>query len=231
MKTTLFLIFFTWFGATAIAQEVNIDFMNDNEDFFKMLEELLPQEKCNINNYKEYMSTREWVKRASGTGCDLSNANLDGTDFTGMDLAHVNFSGSSMRGANFTNTSLGSADLSYTDLQDAKFINTALMFADMTCAIFENTTITGANMYSAKLTNAVLSNTRIVKTNLTAVDLTNTICDESTQFVMTNFHDAYFSKAQCEQVFMAFDTVPVYSFDRGIIGGVYYKVLVPEETQ
>ena len=79
---------------------------------------------------------------------DLSGLDLNGCNFSRLDLANMNFSGTNLRGAIFICTQLKNPNFTNADLRDA----------DLEDAEFDNPNFTNANLKDADIKNAHLDN-------------------------------------------------------------------------
>ncbi len=83
------------------------------------------------------------------TGANLTNQNLSGCNFAGLNLTKVNFSNSNLSSANFSFATLTQANLSNSNLTGANLLGVAA-----TQANFSNSNLSLANLINANLTGA-----------------------------------------------------------------------------
>lgn len=117
---------------------------------------------------------------------DLRFINLEGIDFSGIDLNHTNFRGANLEKSDFSNSNLIGSDFSDANLNNAKlyqtifidsvFRRTKLINADLTSSIMntsemDQAILINANLTDAKLQRANLNLARLDKATLKGADL------------------------------------------------------------
>jgi uncharacterized protein YjbI with pentapeptide repeats/beta-lactamase regulating signal transducer with metallopeptidase domain len=85
--------------------------------------------------------------RYNCVGCDFSNRDLSGHDFSGQRLDGTDFSHANLRGADFSNSELVGVDFSGANLEGAKFRNARLNGCDL-----RRTDVRGANLTGVQMT-------------------------------------------------------------------------------
>ncbi|MDX2097011.1 MAG: pentapeptide repeat-containing protein [Leptolyngbyaceae cyanobacterium bins.59] len=118
--------------------------------------------------------------RKDFTRIDLSNANLQGVDFSEAmfykaKLLGANLQGATLRGANFNNADLAGANFDEADLESA-----SLCYANLESASFQKTNLHWARFFrstliKANLTGADLKNADLRRSNLTEADFSEAI--------------------------------------------------------
>ena len=97
---------------------------------------------------------------------DLRCADLQGADFTGLDLVQRDFSGADLRGARFDRADLSQADFVGAALRGASFRD-----ADLVQATVTDADARGASFRGAKLGQADLRRTRLSRADLGSAEL------------------------------------------------------------
>ncbi|WP_169747992.1 pentapeptide repeat-containing protein [Pseudonocardia acaciae] len=92
------------------------------------------------------------LTRDDFTGANLSDADLDRTNFAGRRLVNANLAGASLRGATFAGADLTGARLHDADLARANFSRANLARADLARAHLARASLTRANLMGADLT-------------------------------------------------------------------------------
>ena len=111
------------------------------------------------------------LSRAELINADFSDANLSGTNLSRAELSRANFTGANLTGAN-----LAGADLTAVNLFQANLIHALLSGANLTGAGLGSADLTGANLagvnlFQANLTGAVLCGANLYRANLTGANL------------------------------------------------------------
>ena len=95
-------------------------------------------------------------------GADFSGVNLSNFDLRGADLAVVNFSKAILNNADLSGAYLMDANLSYALLQNAHLCFTAIFgHANLSGADFSKALLGGANLIGADMSNAILNGTNL----------------------------------------------------------------------
>jgi len=114
----------------------------------------------------------------------LNNANLEGTNFLGLKLAHSSFREAKLRNADFMLTDLSFCDFSFSDLSKANFgwsnlYETSLFNSIMHNSELDHADLSNANLLFTDLSGSVLRGTKFISTNLLEADFENTILDRT----------------------------------------------------
>ena len=144
---------------------------------------------------------RRWLEseKRQGKRADLSGANLDGLDLSGVLLSGANF-----RGASLNKTNLSSAQLIHADFSGASLQGTNLRRADLLLANFSGANLSGADLSGAAPAsdNPYVSTRRGPKfkeADLTDALFVETYCYRSdfsgAKLIRTNFSQSYLSDA------------------------------------
>ncbi len=112
------------------------------------------------------------LRQAELAGSDLSGLNLTNADLTGANLAGANLTGATLIGADLTNAQLFGATLQGALLGNATMLNTELSGSDLTEANLEGVNATRAGFGMATLVNARLERACLKNATLTKADLT-----------------------------------------------------------
>jgi uncharacterized protein YjbI with pentapeptide repeats len=86
--------------------------------------------------------------KANLDGVDFSNLDLSYWDFSGANLSHARLVDSTFRGTNFVGATLAGANFSYSFLGDADFTDADLSSSSFNMSTFENTNFTRAKLLS-----------------------------------------------------------------------------------
>ncbi|MEQ8970872.1 MAG: serine/threonine-protein kinase [Coleofasciculus sp. C1-SOL-03] len=106
--------------------------------------------------------------------CDLRNAKLWNTSFTGANLAGANLAGANLKGANLARVNLEGANLSHSYLRETNLEGANLKAVNLTSASLVSANLRNANLAEADLANADLEDTRLEQANLESTNLQNT---------------------------------------------------------
>ncbi len=126
-----------------------------------------------LNNYPETeilatiikhhnSSWNEWIK----TNGNLTGANLNDADFSGISFIHGNLSGASLNNSNLSGAYLIQAKLNGASLSDADLSNAYLNDASLVSAKLIKANLKNANLSCADLRSADLRNADLGKANL-----------------------------------------------------------------
>ena len=123
------------------------------------------------SDYREagYIDPPFWKKRLSKI--DLSNSNLSGLYFRGVDLVQANFCGANLRNAKFDQAILYKADFSGADISEAYIEGSSLKQANLTKADLSNTYIAYSYLEDANLQDANCQETNFQRTQLQGANL------------------------------------------------------------
>ena len=129
------------------------------------------QSSMNMGVTKIKLGTRDEIeihikKGKSLENFDLIGKNLNGINFSGVNLKYANLSNTNLTGANLASANLKFANLSNTNLAGANLARANLSGVNLT-----NANLTSTNLIGANLTNASLDNTNLTKSNLNGADL------------------------------------------------------------
>jgi len=113
-------------------------------------------------------------------GSDLSNRNLAGVNFSGLDLSAVNLSGANLTKANFSNSNLAGANISGSALVESKLVNSNLTGANLSRAELNKSDLSGANLLGADLSKSMSSLVTFRGANLADADLRGSDLQSST---------------------------------------------------
>ena len=123
------------------------------------------------SDYREagYIDPPFWKKRLSKI--DLSNSNLSGLYFRGVDLVQANFCGANLRNAKFDQAILYKADFSGADISEAYIEGSSLKQANLTKADLSKTYIAYSYLEDANLQDANCQETNFQRTQLQGANL------------------------------------------------------------
>ena len=110
-----------------------------------------------------------WKKRLSKI--DLSNSNLSGLYFRGVDLVQANFCGANLRNAKFDQVILYKADFSGADISEAYIEGSSLKQANLTKADLSKTYIAYSDLRESNLQDANCQETNFQRTQLQGANL------------------------------------------------------------
>lgn len=110
----------------------------------------LPVQAANPQDIQRLIQTGEC------SGCDLSDANLEGVHVLGADLRGANLQGADLTEANFEGADLTGANLKDANLTAAYLTNATLDRADLT-----NANLSSARLYNAATFGAILNGINI----------------------------------------------------------------------
>jgi uncharacterized protein YjbI with pentapeptide repeats len=103
--------------------------------------------------------TRAYLNFSNLTGCNFSDAEMQGIDLTRCDLSGAVLVGANLTRANLSNSNLSGADLSHTMLAGALFNDTDLRRANLHDAELATATLSGVLLAGANLSRSHLSRT------------------------------------------------------------------------
>lgn len=110
-----------------------------------------------------------WKKRLSKI--DLSNSNLSGLYFRGVDLVQANFCGANLRNAKFDQAILYKADFSGADISEGYIEGSSLKQANLTKADLSKTYIAYSDLRESNLQDANCQETNFQRTQLQGANL------------------------------------------------------------
>ena len=148
---------------------------------------------------------KEWLEdHSKGRQACLREMNLEGADFSGLDLSHVDLSGSYLRKAKMVGTKLKGAILNGTDFSEADLTKAILDDAQMSGVHLTHSCLEEASMQFAILQGSILWDSKFKGANLkgailTAAELCDCVfesaCLDGAELYLANLDYASFKKA------------------------------------
>jgi uncharacterized protein YjbI with pentapeptide repeats len=126
-------------------------------------------------------------------GKDFSNIDLSGSLLERIDLRQIIFKNSNLNGVKIVRVDLRGADLSNASLVDAN-----LAFSNLTEANLSQANLLRANLFQAKLGSALLPKAELMKSNLSEADLSSANL-KGANLVLTNLRKANLVKANLSE--------------------------------
>lgn len=106
-------------------------------------------------------------------GCNLTDSDLSGSDFTGASLRNSSLVMAELTKTCLNNADLSGADLTLTSFEDSKLTSVSLNDATLTLSSLKRTDLTDANFVEATFNNAVLEQSNLTRTNFFGAELSN----------------------------------------------------------
>lgn len=196
---------------------------------FSMAMSRIDQKKISEEEIKEKLKKHKlWLEtdEKEGECADFIKLNLEGYDFSNMDLSRANFYGANLRKTKFRNsklvgTILINADIGFhSDFEGADMTDVQAIGINSIGANFKNTVLNGADFYRAVLWDTDFKNAKmsefgsficsdVADCDFRKADLTGA------NFAFANFDYTHFERADC--------TGTVFSYANNLEWAYFYK--------
>ena len=196
---------------------------------FSMAMSRIDQKKISEEEIKEKLNKHKlWLEtdEKEGECADFIKLNLEGYDFSNMDLSRANFYGANLRKTKFRNSKLVgaimiNADIGFhSDFEGADMTDVQAMGINSVGANFKNTVLNGADFYRAVLWDTDFKNAKMSEVgSFICSDVAD--CDfrkadlTGANFAFANFDYTHFEGADC--------TGTVFSYANNLEWAYFYK--------
>ena len=178
---------------------------------FSMTMKRMDQKKISEEEIKEKLNKHKlWLEsdEKEGECADFIKLNLEGYDFSNMDLSRANFYGANLRKTKFKNSKLVSAILInadigfHSDFEGADMTDVQAMGINSVGANFKNTVLNGADFYRSVLWDSDFKNAKMTEVgSFIGADVSD--CDfrradmTGANFAFAKFDNTHFERADC----------------------------------